>query len=733
MRYVNHTEVSRTSELLPLPVALPLSQLVGVPETYSRAVFLVVEHALRYTVALGLARLRAEGRRVDASVRASLADHLIRPSFGRRWQTIDLLERIAPGCTGWPRDQRLESASGAVARFGPRQHGRGAPSVATLVDVLIRVRNDIAHHRREPFGPEEGDIHTAVVDLLHVNPLLATHHLVRVERVRAPRSDRRIITAQSLRGPYAAPFSRGAEFEVTPRPWLAEGVCALLDRARADLALPLDPLVRSDGRRVWVLDAWDAKRVRLFLIHHDADGTRREEATDAFWSRWLGGASDDATVEEDDTGTLRDLPPRVGATGPPATSPVARSDAENVALAPVVFAASQQAFATRPAPPQQAFAPSPAPPQQAFATRPAPPQQAFAPSPAPPQQAFAPSPAPPQQAFAARPTPFAPPFATTAASSPSPRAVSGATHTDDEVSTPAFLTTANRRWSPWKRLLAMAAVTSLLASCVVALVAAVAVRSQVDASGDPPGRPYTPIRAPLADPFTPMRTAPSWVSLPGLPGVLVKRTEVTVGEFATCVSAGLCRWSWVVPERVPASMRMLCATEADRVRARDEPLRCVLPVYGDDICDGIARLDGRARGRMPTDIEWTRLADWRTVPPRHVLEAAAAGKVNLCDSSYMEWRGEFDVRWCTTDKAHPRDGHAFFAPVGAMDGDRTPAGLVDVYGNAGEIVRRSDGGFSVMGRSFRTALGPFERPVLQSDLRPDESGAQYGLRCVAER
>jgi hypothetical protein len=223
-----------------------------------------------------------------------------------------------------------------------------------------------------------------------------------------------------------------------------------------------------------------------------------------------------------------------------------------------------------------------------------------------------------------------------------------------------------------------------------------------------------------------------WIPVPGVRGARIQRTEATVGQMIDCVRRGDCDWAWVDPERTPIEMRGLCLKTAATVDQRNQPLRCILPMYADRFCDALARLGGFRAGRLPTEHEWRTAADWHEGPPAHALAAAKGGRLNLCDGSYIRTRGVADTRWCTEAKAQSDDGYPYAAPVGAMPADRSPLGVVDIYGNLGEIVRAMDGRFRVLGRSFRTSLELGEDAILDSDLGPEETGAQFGVRCLAE-
>jgi formylglycine-generating enzyme required for sulfatase activity len=128
------------------------------------------------------------------------------------------------------------------------------------------------------------------------------------------------------------------------------------------------------------------------------------------------------------------------------------------------------------------------------------------------------------------------------------------------------------------------------------------------------------------------------------------RTEVTIGSYARCVSAGVCR-SAALPE--------------------DRPLRADLPVTQVAASDA-ADYCRWAGGRLPTEAEWEYAARGganRTFPWGDVYNPHLANHGSWAD-----------------DPADATDGYAGLAPVGSFPDGATPLGLLDMAGNAAEWV-----------------------------------------------
>jgi formylglycine-generating enzyme required for sulfatase activity len=130
------------------------------------------------------------------------------------------------------------------------------------------------------------------------------------------------------------------------------------------------------------------------------------------------------------------------------------------------------------------------------------------------------------------------------------------------------------------------------------------------------------------------------------------RTEVRVGDYMRCVSAGACH----APGFSPADVHF---------SAPDLPVVLVTWEDARDYC-------GFAKGRLPSEAEW---------------EYAARGTLGRTFPWGNDWNPHLANHGSIAlDRSDASDGFAYLAPVGSFPDGKSPLGLLDMAGNASEWV-----------------------------------------------
>jgi len=171
----------------------------------------------------------------------------------------------------------------------------------------------------------------------------------------------------------------------------------------------------------------------------------------------------------------------------------------------------------------------------------------------------------------------------------------------------------------------------------------------------------------------------------------IDRTEVRVGDYARCVSAGMC-----------ASPGF--AIGDTRFNNPDFPVVLVSWDDARDYCSFV-------HARLPTEAEW---------------EFAARG---IQDRSFP-WGNIYNGNLCNhgslgVDPSDASDGYARLAPVGSFPDGRTPLGLLDMAGNASEWV--ADEVDADVSETFPPPYppGPQINPVARGGARRVVRGGSY--------
>lgn len=208
----------------------------------------------------------------------------------------------------------------------------------------------------------------------------------------------------------------------------------------------------------------------------------------------------------------------------------------------------------------------------------------------------------------------------------------------------------------------------------------------------------------------------------------IDETEVTNGQYAQCVAAGICD----PPQRDTATYHPAYFGDP----AYDEyPVIFVSWYQAETFCDWRG-------GRLPSEAEWERAAGFdpiQSIVLRYPWGDAFDGnKVNFCDTGCTR-----DVRDNSID-----DGHRDTAPVGSFGDGRSPIGAYDMAGNVMEWVSDwyepryyetstdtnplgpAEGNFkAIRGGSWLSSAEEL-RIVARGSFDPTVARANLGFRCA---
>lgn len=210
--------------------------------------------------------------------------------------------------------------------------------------------------------------------------------------------------------------------------------------------------------------------------------------------------------------------------------------------------------------------------------------------------------------------------------------------------------------------------------------------------------------------------------------IVMDRTEVTVERWEVCVKAGACDENVRTVSIVGAESWSVLCNWPRRAERPNHPINCVSRVQAEGYCHSVGK-------RLPTEEEWFRAA---YVSGGHVRkfpwgnEAPRPGSVNFCGHDCAALL----LAKRLVDKKEPMvpssDGYADTAPAGAMDGDQTPDGLLDMGGNVMEWTAttkvdnkaRALGGHWVADQLEDASSGKVY------DFDPTDRLTNLGFRCV---
>ena len=202
------------------------------------------------------------------------------------------------------------------------------------------------------------------------------------------------------------------------------------------------------------------------------------------------------------------------------------------------------------------------------------------------------------------------------------------------------------------------------------------------------------------------------------------KTEVTVAEFQSCVSAGGCSEPDPYSASGDATYR---ACNWKRPGALSHPINCVDWTQADSFCV-------RANKRLPSEEEWewaARNGDEGSAFPWGE-EAPTAVLLNACGSECLTFaKRELGLDW--TPPMYPADdGWPLTAPVGSFPKGANRWGVLDLAGNVAEWTSSKDelNFCACRGGAWADHLAEGVSASLRPGLGPAHRHPILGFRCA---
>ena len=204
----------------------------------------------------------------------------------------------------------------------------------------------------------------------------------------------------------------------------------------------------------------------------------------------------------------------------------------------------------------------------------------------------------------------------------------------------------------------------------------------------------------------------------------IDRNEVTVGNYRTCVDAGVCNAKGARMPRWEGRNQSDWAWTCNWGReGRDSrPMNCVTWRQARTYCEWLGL-------RLPTEEQWEKAArgsDGRRYPWGNEWPAGER-RANVADQSLGEQLGHLP------HDREIRDGYVATSPVGRFRSGRSPSGALDMLGNVWEWTDSWYGPAKqkrvIRGGSWLSTL-EYSRSSNRNRYRPDERAGDLGFRCA---